>query len=274
MPQPLEGAITDATRDTVNDPGMCLQQVRVWYEIPSKYGDATDAWTNALGKHTGDRNPPRGAPVFWTGGSAGHGHIVMSLGNGQVRSTDWPSSGKVGTTTIDELSNKWGSLKYAGWAEGFNGVWIPELKGGATPPPSAPAPVAASDYTQWKAEFNQTFQPRTWTEMQFTEGSRISTDGEHSLFEAQLHLELPDSGIEQPYYVKMQFCRHTPSGLDTTGTTTFTIAPSGGTDLHLGSWQGTALWFIAPEDPVSCRVYIGGDHAIKSPLRQFKRWVP
>lgn len=124
-------AVDNAKRYTTCEPGYCLKYTRTWLEIPSRDSDATTAWKNALGKHPGDRKPPRAAPVFWTGGSAGHGHIGLNLADlasSAFRGTDMPSSGKVSNQAIAWVENHWG-LKYAGWAEGFNGVWIPYLKG-------------------------------------------------------------------------------------------------------------------------------------------------
>lgn len=108
------------------DPGYCLKYTRTWHGIASKEADAADAWANATGKHAGDKHPPRGAPVFWTGGSSGHGHIAIARGN-DMRSTDIPSSGKVGNDPGSWPRQKWG-LKYVGWAEGYNGVKIPWLE--------------------------------------------------------------------------------------------------------------------------------------------------
>lgn len=118
-------AVGNANAATHCDPGYCLKYTRTWLEIGSKEADAADAWANAIGKHKGDKHPPRGAPVFWTGGSSGHGHIAIARGN-DMRSTDIPNSGKVGNDNGKWPREKWG-LTYVGWAEGFNGVRIPWL---------------------------------------------------------------------------------------------------------------------------------------------------
>ena len=130
--QSAKEAVDNAKKYTTCDPGYCLKYTRTWLEIPSRDSSASVAWGNALGKHAGDRTPPRGAPVFWTGGSKGYGHIGLNLqdnGSGSFRGTDMPSSGKVSNQAISWIENHWG-LKYVGWAEGFNGVWIPYLKSG------------------------------------------------------------------------------------------------------------------------------------------------
>jgi hypothetical protein len=137
--QTADEAIDNANRQTTCEVGRCLQYVRTWLEIPSRDASATDAWNNALGKHPGDLNPPRGAPCLFTGGSQGYGHIILSkqdLENGDqnTRGTDYPSSGKVGNQSLQWYIAHWTSLHYAGWAEGINGVWIPYLKGTADKP--------------------------------------------------------------------------------------------------------------------------------------------
>jgi hypothetical protein len=109
---------------TWDPPGYCLQWSRLRADIPSKYPDATTAWKNATGKHPGDRNPPRGAAVYWTGGSQGYGHICISVGGGRVRSTDAGGAGNVATVPLDWFERNWG-LPYAGWADSINQVTIP-----------------------------------------------------------------------------------------------------------------------------------------------------
>lgn len=79
MAQALQAAIRDATATSTNRVGMCLQQVQTWYRIPAAQPDASAAW-RATRLATSRRPPPRGAPVFWTGGRQSHGHIAMVLG--------------------------------------------------------------------------------------------------------------------------------------------------------------------------------------------------
>lgn len=120
-----------ALADVYRPAGMCARWTREQYGIgPSGDADgdgdvdAIDAWKRAVGKHPGDRNPPPGVPVFWSGGSKGHGHVAMSWPNGRVRGTDSPTSGRIGTVDFDWIERAWG-LRYLGWAEGLSGVLIP-----------------------------------------------------------------------------------------------------------------------------------------------------
>lgn len=84
--------------------------------------DAVDMWKASKVRHPGDRHPPLGVFVFWSGGSKGHGHVAPTVtSNGVVRSTDWPSAGVVGMTTIDAIDRAWPSMTYLGWTEDLYG---------------------------------------------------------------------------------------------------------------------------------------------------------
>jgi hypothetical protein len=108
--------------------GMCLSFVRQSFGAPGGQYDAKQAWYQAKYRHT-TGTPPRGAAVFWLGGSAGHGHIALSLGGGHVLSTDIRRSGKADNVPLTEIHDKWG-LRYVGWSEDVNGVRIPGLATG------------------------------------------------------------------------------------------------------------------------------------------------
>lgn len=124
MANSAEKFVSNALATASNSPGYCLQVVRTWAGIAAKYPDATTAWKHTRDRHPGDRKPPRGSAVYWTGGSHGYGHIACSLGNGQVRSTDCTYSGKTGTCDLGWVEKSWG-LPYAGWAWDINDVTIP-----------------------------------------------------------------------------------------------------------------------------------------------------
>lgn len=127
--QTAQEAKDRANRQTRCIPGYCLQYTRTWLDIPSRDGSAAVAWSNALGRHPGDRTPPAGAPMFWLGGSRGYGHIALSMNGTEhtFRGTDMPGPGVVSTQDNDWISTHWSSMSYAGWAEGFNGILIPYL---------------------------------------------------------------------------------------------------------------------------------------------------
>jgi hypothetical protein len=105
--------------------GWCLWHVEEAYGVPHWYGDATAAWENAQRKHpTSDPNSiPRGVPIYWTGGSSGHGHIAISAGDGHCWSTDIKRTGFFDRCPIDQIRQNWG-LTLAGWSEDLAGVTI------------------------------------------------------------------------------------------------------------------------------------------------------
>jgi hypothetical protein len=102
--------------------GLCLQRVRICYGIPALAADAIGAWNIAQTKHrvTDPTSIPRGFPVFWSGGSDGHGHIAISAGGGKCWSTDIERPGFFDYVDITEIRAKWG-LTLLGYTEDLNG---------------------------------------------------------------------------------------------------------------------------------------------------------
>lgn len=113
-------AVAAARAWTRNRPGMCLFTVQTWLAAPWSGPWAEDAWNRWGGHHVGDTHPPAGVPVYWHNPRSKYGHIALSVGGGRVRSTDWPSSGRVGELSIDEMTRAW-NLVYLGWADRFSG---------------------------------------------------------------------------------------------------------------------------------------------------------
>src|SRR4051794_21661275 len=126
------GTAADATRRANNalgsrvTVGMCLHYVRVWCGAPGGYPTAIAGWRGAKYKHAGDKNPPAGVPVWYSGGSAGH--VALSIGGGKIISTDWPHSGNVGKTTVTGLASSWHKT-YLGWSEDIDNARIQKIGG-------------------------------------------------------------------------------------------------------------------------------------------------
>lgn len=116
--------------------GQCLNYVWVCSDAPrsANINDANAAWYAATQKETVG-NPPAGAPVYWSGGR--YGHIAISLGNGYVRSTDYPNKGQVGTVAIYLITRQWG-LNYRGWSRSYANHPIDGIQKGTSAPPAAP----------------------------------------------------------------------------------------------------------------------------------------
>lgn len=104
--------------------GHCQTFVRTCMGSPGGASSATAAWSAAKFKHSGDANPPAGAPVYWTGGSRGYGHVAVSAGGGMCYSTDVRAPGRVSLIGISWINQHWRSVHYVGWAEDNNGIRV------------------------------------------------------------------------------------------------------------------------------------------------------
>lgn len=109
-------------------PGECLMAVRECYGFPAVQPDAIASWNVSAHKHrTTDPNSiPRGVPVYWSGGSSGHGHIAISNGDGTCWSTDIRRIGFFDRTEISQIHTQWG-LTLLGWSEEVNGFHVPDI---------------------------------------------------------------------------------------------------------------------------------------------------
>lgn len=141
MVRNAEQTATSAESSQTNPVGMCLQWSRERATIGALQPDAATAWKHAHNRHPGDKNPPRGAMVYWTGGSKGYGHIAVSLGGGKIRSSDANGNGTPATVSIDWPTQKWG-MPYAGWADNVNDQVIP----GVVPAPVSEDPMPQYDH--------------------------------------------------------------------------------------------------------------------------------
>lgn len=135
MPVSRNQAIVSALASKAYPVGMCAKWTRERYGLPALGdfdrdgdADAVDMWQACVLKNAGDRNPPAGVPVFWSGGSKGHGHAAISLGDGFVRTIDRPEFGIVGTVPLGEIEQAWG-LHYLGWTIDLYGHEIPDPEG-------------------------------------------------------------------------------------------------------------------------------------------------
>lgn len=122
--RPPEESTARAKGEDSWETGQCLNFV--WWCIDgitsAGYPDANTALADVNTLHAGDRNPPAGVPCYWTGSK--YGHVALSLGGGNVRSTDYPNKYDVSTVSIDQLTAAWGR-HYEGWAEDYNDTPIP-----------------------------------------------------------------------------------------------------------------------------------------------------
>lgn len=106
--------------------GHCAHSVACAYGRFASGWNAIDGWrgTPAKYQHAGRKagDPPRGALVFWSGGSQGYGHVGVANGRGKFYGVDLPTSGRIGLVDIDRPRTQWG-LTYLGW------IWPDEVAG-------------------------------------------------------------------------------------------------------------------------------------------------
>lgn len=143
-----EQAAKRAEANTTNLPGLCQKWTRQLFGAPAVGdvdgdgdSDAVDGWKSEPERfrHFGDRNPPRGVPVAWAGGSRGFGHRAISLGAGAVRSID--INGRVGTVNLGWFERNWG-MRYLGWSETMSGLYIPKPAVSLAPTKKSPQQIA------------------------------------------------------------------------------------------------------------------------------------
>lgn len=71
------------------------------------------AYVKKHGKLQTDRDPPRGAWVWWT--SSTHGHVAISLGDHRIVSTDVNGPATTGTVHLSYPEQMWNHT-YQGWS--------------------------------------------------------------------------------------------------------------------------------------------------------------
>lgn len=107
--------------------GECLRQVRTAYGVPSDgTPDAATAWLRAKAKHAAPADLatiPRGAVLFWTGGTHGFGHVAIAAGHGMMWSTDIRRPGYFDLVPIADVARLW-RLTFVGWAEDVDGAHV------------------------------------------------------------------------------------------------------------------------------------------------------
>jgi len=91
----------------------------VWYGLSSTgFASAAQHWEDTPTSHR-LAGWEEGALAFWTGGSHGYGHCVIGAQHKDtIFSTDYPRTGRVGHTTVADITKAWG-LRFAGWAKAY-----------------------------------------------------------------------------------------------------------------------------------------------------------
>jgi hypothetical protein len=232
-----KAAVTNADAWIGYDTGMCLQWVRgPCWGLGSLYGSAIEAWNGAKFKHPGDRNPPIGAPLFYSGGT--YGHIVIAKPHAAgMRSTDCTSTGRVGDAAISWIEENWAGRTYLGWTEDLNGVRLP-LTSDTDPGDDMP------NYDHGATTSNTDLTAGKWTPVVFTSvsGDGAFTKGKAFVkiggrpYSSVLHATV--TGAPEGSTVKMRVVEYDDDGdaVETGGTTEALATPgeTAATHAHNG----------------------------------------
>lgn len=121
-------ALAKANSITKGYGGLCLQFVRVCYNIGAKYPSAISAWNNASHKHATSSTAgiPLGVPIFFSGSK--YGHVAIYAGNGNMRTTN-SATNRIHTMSVASWTRA--GYKLLGWTEDLNGVRFMTAGGGS-----------------------------------------------------------------------------------------------------------------------------------------------
>jgi hypothetical protein len=103
----------------------CWRAARIPYTSSPDAAAAFKKAKDAGFIHT-DNDPPRGAMVWWTGGSHHHGHVAISLGDQRIATTDAYTTGtKTGEKPLGWPAQVW-HLHYEGWSHSYAHIPLPK----------------------------------------------------------------------------------------------------------------------------------------------------
>lgn len=113
------------THTTHNWYNHCLGFVCAAWGVPVVHYDATQAFYATKYRGTG-YYPAAGALCWWTGGSAGHGHVAVSAGGGYCWTSDFGPNGYIGDgrirkVLISSIHQHDSILYYKGWSRDLEG---------------------------------------------------------------------------------------------------------------------------------------------------------
>lgn len=109
--------------------GMCLRNTREALDVHAGAPDAIAAWRTAEHQHRvedriGLLRVPPGVPLFWDGGSQGHGHVALAAKTpGWCWSVDIARLGYWDRVPVRQIERRWG-LPFLGWTADLNGVVV------------------------------------------------------------------------------------------------------------------------------------------------------
>lgn len=141
-------------------PGYCLEYVRETFDLPIRFGSATEAWVNSPSQHQ-DWNFPSGmwVPIYFSIDIEPNGHIALLAPDLSVYSSSDLGSIPHHHPSIADLIGYyayWGKMQltYLGWSEDVAGYPVVSLDSGSigfdsiTTPTQQEAELSAAEVTQ------------------------------------------------------------------------------------------------------------------------------
>ena len=116
----------------------CAAAVRRALNAPMQgLASATEVWSAVPLIQRRRTHAPRGAVVYWVGGSAGHGHTCFALGDHLELSVDVVPGkpGAAGVVPFEWFAQHWPRLHYVGWSWWWGGIDTREAQLAAQPAP-------------------------------------------------------------------------------------------------------------------------------------------
>jgi hypothetical protein len=154
--------------DIEAEEGMCLQYVRQAFDLPLRYGSATEAWNKSPTQHQ-DRDYPTGVwfPVWWALDKNVNGHVALVAPDGSVYSTSNLAPNPVKHhPSIDHVETYYAyygmTLTWRGWTEDVAGYPVITNGGIAamgTITPEEDMPLTKEDVDNIAARVVEVLQP-------------------------------------------------------------------------------------------------------------------
>lgn len=133
----VPGRLDHYARQGAPRAGLCASAIREALGAPWQgLGSATEVWEAVPDSDRRRFNAPRGAIVYWVGGSRGFGHVAFAMGGHMTLSVDVVPRrpGVAGIVPFSWFADHWPGLEYVGWSWRWGAIDTrPEV---LLPPPS------------------------------------------------------------------------------------------------------------------------------------------
>ena len=115
----VPGRLDHYARQGAPRAGLCASAIRDALAAPWQgFGSAAEVWQAVPDSDRRRFNAPRGAIVYWVGGSRGFGHCAFAMGGHLELSVDVVPGrpGVAGIVPFSWFADNWPGLEYVGWS--------------------------------------------------------------------------------------------------------------------------------------------------------------